>query len=155
MELNLTGRSGHGTPDDFASLSAVIIDGDSVFVDQGAIHGKSRMERGISFTAKTPDEVPDGRRVAVVWVTLKRGENGMGYNGISAAIPFRINAEAKIGYKSLPDQVNRMGYAMQGRIQMDQLQADEKQKLVAFLQEFRGGELWSNARPEVHAAFSE
>jgi hypothetical protein len=153
MELNLTGRTGHGTPDDFASLSAVIIDGESVFVDQGAIHGKSRVERGISFTARTPDDVPSGRRVAIVWVTLKRGENGMGFNGMAAAIPFRIDADAKVGYKSLPDQVNRMGDAMQGKIQLDQLEDAEKQKLMSFLQEFRGGELWSNAQPGVIAAF--
>lgn len=152
MELNLTAKVGHGTPDDFASLSAVIIDGDSVFVDNGAIHGKSRVERGIQFGAKSPDQIPNGRRVLVVWVTLKRSENGMGYNGMCAAIPFRIDAEAKLGYKSLPDQVNKMGDAMKGAIKLGTLEPEEKEKLAAFLCEFQAGELWNNARPEVRAA---
>ncbi|MFC4766104.1 YwhD family protein [Effusibacillus consociatus] len=155
MELNLTAKSGHDTPDDFASLSAVVIDGDSVFVDNGAIHGKSRVERGIQFGATSPNQIPNGRRVCVIWVTLKKGDTGMGYNGICAAIPFRIDAEAKLGYKSLPDQVNKMTDAMKGSIKLDMLELEEREKLANFLKEFRGGELWNNSRPEVKAAFGE
>jgi hypothetical protein len=155
MELGLTGQTGHGRPDEFASLSAVIIDGDSIFIDNGAIHGKSRVERGIQFGAKSPEQVPDGRRIIVVWVTLKRGESGIGYGGICASVPFSINADAQLGYKSLPDQVNKMGDAMQGKIQLDVLTPEEKTTLAAFLQEFRSGELWNNSRSEVLAAFGE
>lgn len=150
MDLSLTGQTGHGTPDELASLSAVIIDGDSIFVDNGAIHGKSRVERGIQFGAKSPDQIPDGRRVVVVWITLKRGENGgTGYHGLCASIPFSINGEAQLGYKSLPDQVNKMGAAMQGKIQLDLLTIDEKVQFAAFLKGFRNGETWSNTRPDV------
>lgn len=155
MELGLTGQTGHGTPDELASLSAVIIDGDSIFVDNGAIHGKSRVERGIQFGAKSPDQVPDGRRVVVVWVTLKRGESGIGYGGLCASVPFSINAEAQLGYKSLPDQVNKMGDAMQGKILLDVLTPEEKARFAAFLQEFRNGELWSHTRAEVLAALGK
>ncbi|BCJ86535.1 YwhD family protein [Effusibacillus dendaii] len=152
MELNLTAKSSHDTPDEFASLSAVIIDGDQIFVDNGAIHGKSRVERGIQFGATSPDQIPGGRRVSVVWVTLTKGTNGMGYHGVCAAIPFRIDAEAKLGYKSLPDQVNKMGDAMKGAIKVDLLETGEKTKLANFLKEFRDGELWNNARPEFREA---
>ena len=155
MELSLTAKSGHDTPDEFASLSAVLLDGESVFVDNGAIHGKSRVERGIQFGAKTAEEIPNGRRVSVVWVTLKKGEGGMGFNGICAAIPFRIDAEAKLGYKSLPDQVNKMGDAMQGAIKLETLETGEIRKLAHFLKEFRGGELWNNSRPEVREALGD
>lgn len=154
MELNLTGKTSHGTPDELASLSAVIIDGDSVFVDNGAIHGKSRVERGIQFGAKSPEQIPDGRRVVVVWVTLNRGEAGTGYHGACAAIPFSINAEAKLGYKSLPDMVNKMGDAIQGTINLDYLTPDEKEKVKRFLSEFRGGELWALTRQEFKDAFT-
>lgn len=155
MELNLTGQTGHGTPDEFASLSAVIMDGESIFVDNGAIHGKSRVERGIQFGAKSPDQIPNGRRVIVIWVTLKRGETGMGYGGMCASIPFSINAEAKLGYKSLPDQVNKMSAALQGKIQLDVLTTEEKARLSAFLKEFRNGELWNNTHLDVLAALGE
>ncbi|GAX88619.1 YwhD family protein [Effusibacillus lacus] len=155
MELNLTAKTGHDTPDEFASLSAVVIDGDTVFVDNGAIHGKSRVERGIRFGASSPDQIPDGRRVVVVWVTLKKGEAGMGFNGVCAAIPFRIDAEAKLGYKNLPDQVNKMGDAMKGAVKLDTLEPEEVARLGNFLKEFRGGELWNNTRPEVREAFGE
>jgi hypothetical protein len=150
-QLGITGRSRHDTPDEFATLSAVIIDGEEVLIDNGAIHGKSRVERGISFSAKNPDEVQGGRRVAVIWVTLRRAEGGFGYSGICGSL-LVINKEARIGYKSLPDQVNKMDAAMKGKIQIDVLTEKEKRLLSGFLQEFRGGDLWNNTAEDVKSA---
>ncbi|GIM44825.1 hypothetical protein DNHGIG_03740 [Collibacillus ludicampi] len=152
-QLGITGRSRHDTPDEFATLSAVIIDGEEVFIDNGAIHGKSRVERGISFSAKSPDEVPGGIRIPVIWVTLRRTEGGFGYSGICGSV-LVIDKEARTGYKSLPDQVNKMDAAMKGKVQVDALTEKEKKLLSDFLREFRGGELWKNTDENVKSSLS-
>jgi hypothetical protein len=149
MELNLTGRpSGHGTPDDFANLSAVLIDGEQIFLDNGAIHGKSQVERGIDFrSARSPEDVPDGRVVDVIWVTLKRYESGSGYHGIASAQLF-IDANKRIGYKPMGSLVNQMDRAVKGMIELSTLSPEKRQRLAAFLAQFRE-DLWENTPAEV------
>jgi hypothetical protein len=150
MELSLTGRSAHGTPDELASLSAVLIHGDDIFVDQGAIHGKSRLERGIDFrTAKSAEEVPNGEKVAIVWVTLRAYEGGKGYNGIASA-EIVVNLEQKVGYKPMASLVNQMDRAMKGRVDVSNLSAEQRAKLAGFLQTLRA-DLWENTPEDVKA----
>ena len=153
MELNLTGRSGHGTPDELASLSAVMINGDEIVVDNGAIHGKSRFERGVDFRSFTaPEQVPNAERIAVIWVTLQRYENGMGYNGLCATEIF-VNLETNQGYKSMAALVNQMDRAMKGKVDLACLSAEEKGKFAGFLAELRA-DLWANTPDEVKAQLS-
>jgi hypothetical protein len=152
-QLGITGRSRHDTPDELATLSAVIIADGEVMIDNGAIHGKSRVERGISFSAKTPEEVEGGQRVPVIWVTLRRGEGGFGYSGICGSV-LVINRETRFGYKSLPDQVNKMDAALKGKVQVEMLTQEEKGLLSAFLREFRGGDLWNHTDEEVKSALA-
>ncbi|MDB5085998.1 MAG: hypothetical protein JWN30_2884 [Bacilli bacterium] len=151
-KLSLTGVNKHGTPDDFAALSAVILTGDDIFLDNGAIHGKSRVERGIQFTARSPEEVAGGERIFVVWVTLKRAEAGMGYNGVCAS-QLIVNREAAVGYKSMPELVNKMDHAMKGKLELEILPDADRTRLGEFLKQFRGGELWACAQPGVQSLF--
>jgi len=155
MELSLTGTSGHGTPDEFANLSVVMITPDHITVDNGAIHGKSRYERGIDFRTYTAaDQVPNATRIAEVWVTLKRNEAGhMGYNGVCAAEIY-VNAEQKVGFKSMALLVNMMDRAVKGKIDLTHLQGDERQRLAAYMQELRP-DLWDNASEDVKQALKE
>jgi hypothetical protein len=154
MELNLTGRpSGHGTPDDFANLSALLIDGDEIYLDNGAIHGKSQLERGIDFrTARSADDVPNGQTVPLIWVTLKRHEGGMGYNGIAAATLI-VNKEQRIGYKAMGPLVNQMDRAVKGKIDLSPLTTEQVKMLADFLAQFRE-DLWANTPEEVKAALA-
>ncbi len=150
MELNLTGRDRHGTPDELATLSAVLIDGEEIFVDQGAIHGKSRVERGIDFRgASSADQVPDGQQVSIVWVTLKTYEQGRGFSGITAA-QIVINKELKVGYKPMAPLVNQMDRAMKGKVDLSNLSGEQKGKLAHFLENLRA-DLWANTPDEVKA----
>lgn len=148
-ELSLTGRpSGHGNADGFENLTAVLIDGDDIFIDNGAIHGKSRLERGVDFRAALkPEDVPNGRPVHVVWVTLKRYENGMGFNGICAST-LVIDGETNIGYKPMGALVNQMSYVVKGKIDLQGVSEEQRKKLAAFLQEVRA-DLWANTPEEV------
>ncbi|TCP55419.1 YwhD-like protein [Tumebacillus sp. BK434] len=150
MELNLTGRDKHSTPDELQNLSAVMIHGDEIFVDQGAIHGKSRLERGIDFrAARSAEDVPNGEKVAVVWVTLKTYEKGRGFSGIASA-ELVIDFAHGIGYKAMGPLVNQMDRAVKGRVDVSNLTAEQKAKLAAFLQQLRA-DLWENTPEEVKA----
>jgi hypothetical protein len=145
--LNLTGRTKHDTPDELQSLSVIQIDGDQIFIDNGAIHGKSRLERGVDFRSfMKPEDVPNARRIPEVWVTLRRTENGMGYFGICSA-EIWINDEQQ-GYKSMAALVNHMDGALKGKVDVKNLTPEQKEMLVGYLQEFRA-DLWENTPEDV------
>ncbi|MBL0386445.1 YwhD family protein [Tumebacillus sp. ITR2] len=150
MELNLTGRTGHDTPEDFATLSVVMIDGDEIYVDNGAIHGKSRLERGVDFRTYTkPEDVPNGRRIQEVWIQLKTFESGRGYHGIVSA-EIVVNRDLMVGYKSVGPLVMAMEGAIKGKVQLPHLDADQKTKLRTFMETFRA-DLWANTPDDVKA----
>jgi hypothetical protein len=148
--LNVTGRNKHATPDELSTLSALILDGDQVFIDNAAIHAKSRVERGITFS-RNQDAVANGRKVSIVWVTLRNTGEAKGYAGL-ASCEMWIDEESKQGYKDLAHHVNQMDAAVKGRVAIDSLTEVEKQRLLTFLQTFRE-ELWTNASEEVKRAF--
>lgn len=151
--LKLTGKANHSTDDAMKGLSAVVIDGDRVYIDNGAIHAKSNLERGIQFV-KTKEEVPNPRTVWVFWVTLKRNaEKDQGYHGV---MPFQmfINQEAKVGYKSLAEQVNKMDKAIKGHVDVQDVPPEVLTKLKGFLQGVRT-DLWEHAWPTFLEAFDE
>jgi hypothetical protein len=150
--LSLTGRTKHDTPDELQSLSVIQIDGDEIFIDNGAIHGKSRLERGVDFRSfMKPEDVPNARRIPEVWVTLRRTENGMGYFGVCAA-EIWVNDQQQ-GYKSMAQLVNSMDGAMKGKVDVKSLTPEQREKVVAYLQQFRG-DLWTNTPEEVKAALA-
>jgi hypothetical protein len=156
-QLRLTSRPTHSTDNQLRGMSAVIIDGDSVFVDNGAIHAKSGIERGIRFVQR-PEEVPEPRRAWICWVTLHRfdADDGQGkvqgYYGLQV-FPVDIDAKAKIGYKSLAESVNKMGYAVKGKVDISPLPSAERRRLGEFLRGLRP-DLWEHANPAFRAAFS-
>ncbi len=150
-KLSLSGTSKHGTDESMRGLSAVFVDGEDIFVDNGGIHGKSRIERGIRFV-KSVDEVPNPRHVWGVWITLHRLQGGVqGYNG---AVPFElhIDADAGVGYKSLAQQVNGMERAIKGTVDISALPEEIKQGLSEFLKSVRA-ELWEHASASFREAF--
>ncbi|MBX5436015.1 MAG: YwhD family protein [Alicyclobacillaceae bacterium] len=150
-KLNLTGQSKHATDDAMRGLSAVLVDGDEVFVDNGAIHGKSRLERGIRFV-QSREEVPHPRPVRGFWITLRRGQGGaQGYHG-AAAFTLYIDSAAQVGYKSLSEQVNGMDKAVKGKVDVAGVPADVRRRVGLFLQQIRP-ELWDNASDEFRSAF--
>jgi hypothetical protein len=109
---------------DLSNVSGVIIDGDEAYVDNGTLHAKSKVEKGIKFTTDK-NEVPNGRKVWVVWVAVDRNAEGQFYGGL-AACEMLVDPEAKKGWKILADHVNRMDKAMKRHVLVEGL--DEKEK---------------------------
>lgn len=116
---------------DLSSVSSVIIDGVEAYVDNGALHAKSRIEKGVRFSTNK-DDVPNGRKCWVVWVAVDRNEAGSFYGGL-AACEMLIDEEARRGWKLLADHVNRMDKAMKRNILLEGLDETEKATLKKLL----------------------
>lgn len=152
QKLNLTGTSKHQTDDELKGLSALFIDGDDVFVDNGAIHAKSRLEVGVQFV-QSLEEVKNPRHIQGFWVTLKRQANGLGFAGL---MPFDlwIDDSEKVGYKKLSDHVNRMDKAVRGQVDVGEVPKEVVAKAGMHLKKMRS-DLWDNASDAFKSAFSD
>lgn len=136
---------------DLSNLSSVIIDGDSAYIDIGAIHAKSKVERGIKFSTNR-DDVPNGRKCWVVWVAVDRNEEGAYYAGVTACEMW-IDSEAKRGWKILADHVNLMDRALKRRTILDGLNEQEKAALKDVLIA-NNAEMWERSGEELKQALA-
>ncbi|RUT28057.1 hypothetical protein EJP77_18760 [Paenibacillus zeisoli] len=134
---------------DLNSVSPIIIDGDEAKIDIGAMHAKSKVERGIKFSANKED-VPEGRQVWVVWVAVDRTPEGQLYGGATAC-EMLIDTEAKRGWKILADHVNKLDYAIKRRIMLDELGPVEKQALRTLLIT-HNEDWWNRSSSELKSA---
>ncbi|WP_044641390.1 YwhD family protein [Risungbinella massiliensis] len=129
-----------------SNLSSVLLSAEEAKIDLGLIHAKSRVERGIKFTADQT-EVPNGEEYWVIWVAVDRQENGPYYAGL-AACSMKIDKESKKGWKNLAFHVNRMDDALKRRIKVTELPDHSKEVLAKFLQE-HNPEMWENSTIEL------
>ncbi|MEO3946096.1 YwhD family protein [Gorillibacterium sp. CAU 1737] len=136
---------------DLSNVSSIIIDGPEAFVDNGALHAKSRVEKGIKFVSDV-SEVPNGRRCIIVWVAVERNEEGGHYAGVTSC-EMLIDTEARRGWKVLADHVNRMDRAMKRQVLLENLTADERELLKATLQEFNAA-WWERSGEELKQALA-
>jgi YwhD family len=149
-KLSLTGKSKHAVDDQMKGLSALFLDGEHVLIDNGAIHAKSRLERGVTWV-RTPQEIQNGRLIPGLWVTLHRFEHGQGYYG---AMPFSllIDEATQTGYKNLTEQVNHMDKAVRGNVNVDPFNDAQLLQISTFLKSIRE-DLWNNATKTFRDAF--
>ncbi len=130
---------------DLNNVSSVIIDGDEAYIDIGAMHAKSKVERGIKFSPNKED-VPNGRKCWIVWVAVDRGEEGQYYAGATAC-EMLVDPEARRGWKILADHVNKLDYALKRRFVLEGLDEREKAALRKLLME-HNAEWWERS-PET------
>jgi len=137
---------------DLNNVSPIIIDGDEAYIDIGAMHAKSKIEKGIKFLPNK-EEVPEGGRTCwIVWVAVDRNEDGQYYAGATAC-EMIVNPEARRGWKVLADHVNRLDYALKRRFMLDNLSAGEKAALKALLVS-HNEEWWERSPEELKAALA-
>ena len=136
---------------DLNAVSSIIIDGDDAYIDMGALHAKSTVEKGIKWTVNK-EEVPNGKPYWVVWVTVDRKEEGPYYAGVTACY-MEIDREARRGYKILADHVNKMDYSMKRRIMVSDLDDRSKQALRKLLIE-NNPAMWESSDEELKIALS-
>ncbi|WP_425262306.1 YwhD family protein [Paenibacillus pectinilyticus] len=112
---------------DLSNVSGIIIDGDEAYLDEGTLHAKSKIEKGIKFSTNKED-VPNGRKAWIVWVAVDRTEEGSYYAGMSAC-EMLIDTEARRGWKILAEHVNKMDGAMKRKFIFDGLSESERTAL--------------------------
>ncbi|MGO0063736.1 YwhD family protein [Brevibacillus fluminis] len=136
---------------DLNAVSSVIIDGEEAYIDMGALHAKSVVEKGIKWTTNK-EEVPNGKPYWLIWVTVDRNEAGPYYAGATACY-MEIDREARRGYKILADHVNRMDYSMKRRIMLSELDETSKKALKKLLID-NNETMWQNSSDELKEALA-
>ncbi|RUS44199.1 YwhD family protein [Cohnella sp. AR92] len=130
---------------DLSQVACIIIDQGEAYIDVGAMHAKSKIERGIKFSANKED-VPNGRPAWIVWVAVDRDEQGSYYAG-AASCEMLIDTEARRGWKILADHVNRLDRAIKRKYILDNIGPEEKAALVKLLKE-HNQEWWDHSPQE-------
>ncbi|MFC4386480.1 YwhD family protein [Gracilibacillus marinus] len=147
------GHGGYGVGSiSLENISPVIVDPNEerAFVDMGAMHARSEVERRVKFIPNK-DEVPNGLLYWIVWVTVERGENGPYYYGVAGS-EIRVDRSIKRAYKSMPEHVNHMDKSMKGHYIVDHMDEKSKQLLGDFLKEYKP-EMWNNSPEELKQIF--
>ncbi|NGP44701.1 hypothetical protein G4V62_06935 [Bacillaceae bacterium SIJ1] len=133
------------------NVSPVIIDPEEeeVFIDMGALHARSKVERRLKFVPNR-EEVPDGKLYWIVWVTVERGDEGPYYAGLGGC-EIRTNRSIKRGYKSMPEHVNHMDKSMKHQVAVSHMDEKSRQLLAAFLKEYDEG-MWQRSSESLKDA---
>ncbi|MFC4778930.1 YwhD family protein [Paenibacillus sp. GCM10023252] len=139
---------GAGTVD-LSQVACVMIDKGEVYIDVGAMHAKSKIEKGIKFTPNKED-TPNGRQCWIVWVAVDRKEEGSYYAGATAC-EMLIDTEARRGWKILADHVNKLDAAIKRRYKLEELGPEDKAGLREFLIG-HNAEWWANSPDELKQA---
>ncbi|WP_027408063.1 YwhD family protein [Anoxybacteroides tepidamans] len=130
------------------NVSPVIIDVEAgeAFVDIGAMHARSAVEKGIKFIPNR-EEVPNGKPYWLVWVTIDRKEEGPYYAGVTAC-EMTVDREARRGYKMLPDHVNKLDKSLKRRIIVEHMDEKSKRVLADFLKQ-HNLDMWNLSSEEL------
>ncbi|KAB7707508.1 hypothetical protein F9802_07085 [Bacillus aerolatus] len=137
------------------NVSPVFIDVEEgeAFIDVGAMHARSVVEKGIKFLPNK-EEVPEGAKPFwLVWVSVDRGENGPFYAGVTAC-EMTVNREKRRGYKSLPEHVNRMDKSLKSHIIVEHMDAPSKKVLKDFLQG-HNADMWEQSSLQLKEGLAE
>ncbi|MFC7391904.1 YwhD family protein [Scopulibacillus cellulosilyticus] len=130
------------------NISPVIIDveEEEAFVDLGALHARSQVERRIRFSPDK-EKAEGGKLYWLVWVNTERSDAGPFYAGAGAA-DMIINRETRRGYKVLPDHVNKMDKALKGKVEVDHMDEKSKKILRDYLVNYDKG-MWERANEDL------
>jgi hypothetical protein len=146
LSLNVVSNKEHkgfgaGTID-LSQVSCIIIDEGEAYIDVGAMHAKSKIEKGIKFS---PDKenVPNGRSAWIVWVAVDRNEGGTYYAGATSC-EMLVDTEARRGWKILADHVNRLDASLKRKFMLDNIGPEEKAALRKLLVE-HNAEWWDHS----------
>ncbi|ASK62040.1 hypothetical protein CFK37_07645 [Virgibacillus phasianinus] len=149
------GHGGYGAGTiSLENMSPVIVDPNEnrAFVDMGAMHARSEVERRVKFLSDK-DAVPNGKLYWIVWVTVEKGEDGPYYAGVCGS-EIRVDRSIKRAYKSMPEHVTHMDKSLKGKIMLEHMDDHSKKLLKDFLVEFNE-EMWKNSSDELKGVLPE
>lgn len=149
------GHGGYGIGSiSLENMSPVIVDPneDRAFVDMGAMHARSEIERRVKFI-NSKDEVPNGKLYWIVWVNVEKSENGPYYAGVCGS-KVLVDRSIKRAYKSMPEHVTHMDKSLKGKIMLEHMDDHSKKLLKDFLVDFNR-DMWSNSTDELKEVLPE
>ncbi|MBB5179509.1 hypothetical protein HNQ44_000933 [Planomicrobium koreense] len=117
------------------------------FIDIGAMHARSQVERGIKFTVNREDS-EGGKPYWLIWITIDFNPAGPYYAGVTAC-EMVVNREKRRGYKVLAEHVNLMDKSMKRKIVVDQMDEASKQVLADYLKN-HNPEMWERSSEQLH-----
>lgn len=117
------------------------------FIDIGAMHARSQVEKGIKFTVNREDS-EGGKDYWLIWITIDFNPEGPYYAGVTAC-EMVVNREKRRGYKLLADHVNRMDKSMKRKILVDNMDAPSKRVLAEYLRS-HNPEMWQRSSEQLH-----
>lgn len=144
-----SGHGGYGVGTiNLDNISPVIVDteGGEAYVDMGALHARSAVERRIRF-APEKDKVENGKLYWIVWVMVDRSKEGPIYAGAGAA-DMLVDRENRRGYKVLPDHVTKMDKALKGKFLLEHMDDRSKEILRSFLMA-HDNDMWTRSSDEL------
>jgi hypothetical protein len=127
-------------------VHALLLLEDSWVVDNGALHGRARVERGIRFT-EDPHFMGQGTCLKVVWLAVDSQLSPSPYVGVVAG-EFWLDVAAGTGFKSMPALTNGICSAATGKVDLTALTKSERASLCAFLAQ-RSLPAWSATEPRL------
>lgn len=135
------------------NVSPVFVDIEEgeAFVDIGAMHARSVVEKRIKFTPNREDS-EGGKPYWLVWVTVDRKEDGPYYAGVTAC-EMVVNTEKRRGYKSLPEHVNRMDKSIKRHIMVEDMDDRSKVILKDYLMNHDAG-MWERSDDKLKEGLS-
>ncbi|MEI5909042.1 YwhD family protein [Bacillus spongiae] len=135
------------------NISPVFVDVEEkdAFIDIGAMHARSTVEKGIKFTTNREDS-EGGKAYWLVWVTIDRKAEGPYYAGVTAC-EMVVNREKRRGYKLLPDHVNKMDKSMKRHIMVEHMDDSSKIVLADFLKN-HNQEIWDLSSEQLKKALA-
>lgn len=135
------------------NMSPVIVDIEAgeAYVDMGAMHARSEVEKGIKFLPNK-EEVPNGKPYWLVWVTIDQSNERAYYAGVTAC-EMTVDRSIRRGYKSLPEHVNRMDKALKKQIIVEHMDHPSKEVLRNFLKNFNES-LWESSEQKLKGDLS-
>lgn len=124
---------------DLNNITPIIIDcdKDEAYIDIDALHGRSQIEKKVRFSPDKAHATEDYYAYWIVWMAMEVNDKGPYYHAITASEVRVAESEhrIKLGYKSLPEQVNFLDHAMKGKTIIAHMDARSKELLRAFLQQ--------------------
>jgi hypothetical protein len=134
-----------------SNISPVIVDleEEKVYIEMGALHARSDIEKGIKFLPNR-EEVPNGKPYWLVWVTSDNKEDGSYYAGVTAC-ELTVDREIRRGYKNLPEHVNRMDKSLKRKIIIDHMDEPSRILLKDFLKN-HNEDMWNRSDQELREA---
>lgn len=137
---------------DLSNLSSIIVDQNEAYVDVGAIHAKSKVEKGIKFTT-VKEDVPNGRICWVVWVAVDWNAEGKAYYAGVTNCEMLVDTEARRGWKILAEHVMLMEKALKRQVILTGLNEVEKAALKQALVD-NNPEMWAQSGVELKEALA-